>query len=165
MRALAIRNALIAGLFITAIAGLDSNAMAQEIPKQFDFSVSYSAVVSSEVAPLGEEDFAAAFIGNFIATNDAGGAFMHNMFGKCAYAVVRADGVLEMSGGCNYADGDGDQLYETFRLPPGGSGELAFIGGTGKFAGIRCTGKFSTQSRSQDRSMIIGKKTGSCELP
>ena len=146
-------------------AGSVANAMAQEMPRQFEFSVTYHAVVDSNIVALGGDDFAGSFHGSFTATYDSGGAFMHDMFGTCSYAVIRAEGVLEMSGGCTYADKEGDRLFETFRIPPGGSGELAFIGGTGKFAGIRCEGKLETRARSQDRSMTIGTKTGSCRRP
>lgn len=154
-------NGLLAGI----LASLATSAAAQEMPKQFEFSVTYHAVVTSDMVTLAEKDFAGSFHGKFIATNDSGGVFMHNMFGNCSYAVVRAKGVLEMSGGCTYTDKDGDQLYETFKIPPGGSGEIAFVGGTGKFAGIECAGKFETVARSQDRSMAIGKKNGSCKRP
>lgn len=107
-------NGLLAGI----LASLATSAAAQEMPKQFEFSVTYHAVVTSDMVTLAEKDFAGSFHGKFIATNDSGGVFMHNMFGNCSYAVVRAKGVLEMSGGCTYTDKDGDQLYETFKIPP-----------------------------------------------
>lgn len=162
---LTVRGKNVCVLISGTLFALASSAVAQEMQKQFDFSVTYHASVNSDMVALADKDFAGSFHGKFIATNDAGGIFMHNMFGNCSYAVVLAKGVLEMSGGCTYVDKDGDQLYETFKIPPGGGGQLAFIGGTGKFAGIECEGKFETLARSQDRSMAIGKKSGSCRRP
>ena len=72
-------------------------AAAQNMPKQFDFSVSYHAVVSNSSVALGGKDFVSSFHGHFIATNDAGDVFMNNMFGKCSYVVMRAGGILQMT--------------------------------------------------------------------
>lgn len=151
---------------LTAAATLAfaTTAIAQPMPKEFDFSVTYTFSARRTAVDLGTPNVAAAMDGSFVSTNDAGGRFMNQMFGQCAYAFVQVSGTTEILGGCTYEDQDGDKLFESFRMLGGRPGETTFFGGTGKFAGIRCEGKFVPVATSKDRSKGIGRKTGSCRF-
>lgn len=154
-----------AGLVLPAALGLSSSpAAAQSMPSEFDFSVTYTYVARRAAVDLGGANTAVAIDASFVATNDAGGAFMNNMFGQCSYVLLQSGGAPQMLGGCSYEDKDGDRLYETFRMLSGGPGESAFLGGTGKFSGIRCDGKFTSLAASKDRTKGVGKKSGSCKF-
>lgn len=149
-----------------SLALVSAGASAQALPRQFDFSVTYTFVTSSRNAvETGQNDAATALHASFAVINDAGGAFMHHMFGPCSYVFVQASGKLQLLGGCNYEDKDGDKLYESIRMAPGGPGELSVTGGTGKFAGLQCEGRFQTVTRSRDGLKGIGRKTGGCRMP
>lgn len=139
-------------------------AEAQSMPKEFDFSVTYTFATRRTAVDLGAPNVAVAIEGSFVATNDAGGPFMNQMFGQCSYAFIQASDSPEMLGGCSYEDRDGDKLFESFHMLGGRPGETKFFGGTGKFAGIRCEGKFVPVAASKDRSKGIGRKTGSCRF-
>jgi hypothetical protein len=140
-----------------------TSTIAEEMPKQFDFTVTFTwATSSNETIKLGEKHTGSSWRAIMVATNNAGGVFMNNMVGNCASFTLRSGETLEALGACSYEDKDGDQLYETFKSTIQGKGSIAFIGGTGKFAGIQCEGEYTTVGWARQGAGGVGKKQGRC---
>jgi len=138
-------------------------ASGEEMPKQFDFTLTFTwATSSNETIKLGEKNTGSSWRATLVATNDAGAVFMNNMVGNCASFTLQGGEALQALGACAYEDKDGDQLYETYKSTTQGKGSLAFIDGTGKFGGIHCEGEYTTVGWARQGAGGVGKKKGSC---
>ncbi len=139
---------------------------ANELPKQFEFVVTFTyATTSSEDIKLGEKDSGNSWRGDMVSINDAGAVFMSNMAGKCAEFGLTMGGMREGVGACFYEDSDGDLLYETYRLHTRPAPvTIEFVGGTGKYTGIKCKGEAEIIGWGRGGAAGVGKKTGNCKF-
>lgn len=149
---------------VVTCLGFSVSVNANDMPKEFDFTVTFTWASTDHTLELGEKNKGTTWQGKFAASNDAGDVFMHNMFGECIGLNLNIASNGENRGACVYTDMDGDKLYETFQRA-GDKREITFIGGTGKFAGIECSGEFKGVGWNADFSQGLGKKIGSCRFP
>lgn len=156
--------------FIISIAipllGLSTVVNAADMPKEFDFKVTWTwATTGLKALEVGEKDSFNTHQLTMVATNDAEELFMHNMVGHCNGMMMRIGGTFRQAGACTYEDKDGNQLYETYEADEPGKGKIAFIGGTGPFEGIQCEGEWYTAGFARAGEGGVGKKVGSCKTP
>lgn len=139
---------------------------ANELPKQFDFVVTFTySITSSQDIKLGKNDFGNSWQGDMVAINDAGAVFMNHSAGRCADFGLTMGGTREGIGACFYEDSDGDLLYETYRLHTDPAPiTIEFVGGTGKYTGIKCKGEAKIVGWGRGGAGGVGKKTGSCKF-
>jgi hypothetical protein len=102
--------------------------------------------------------------------NAAGRDFMNMMSGQCSGSAFldSGHGSVEASGFCNYADADGDQVFECFVVPPQSqdnplAAQGQWTGGTGKYEGLQ--GAFTLAgivlpTINDDVIQIVGQKAG-----
>ena len=122
-----------------------SSARAADLPAQADFHIIFTASnpAVSKPIPMGGDKVAVAGTSMMAAFNVAGAGLLHNVAGRCAGMSIidnRAK-TFEQQGFCDYADADGDHVYERFSIPvqPQSAtlnGEGEWTGGTGKFEGL-----------------------------
>lgn len=167
------RTAIIAASLLIAPA---TGCLAQELPREGKFSITYTGVnpSPSKPVPFGKDREAIAGVSIMTAVNDAGSGLLHNMAGKCVLLTVidRAAKTQDVHGYCNYADRAGDQVFEEVSTPaPTGLGLPArfvgkWTGGTGKYAGL--SGEFEVTNSGniapEGLFQAAGKKTGSYKL-
>ncbi len=122
-----------------------NTARAADLSPQGDFHIIFTASnpAVSKPVPMGGDKVAVAGTSMMAAINFAGTGLLHNMAGRCAGMGIidsRAK-TFEQRGFCDYADADGDHVYESFSFPVqpqsanlNGDGE--WTGGTGKFEGL-----------------------------
>ena len=108
------------------------------------------------------------------ASNAAGSGLLHNLTGRCTgwYVVDVGAATYEQHGHCNYADSDGDEVWERFDfdeqpLAPVRIASGRWIGGTGKYEGLR--GEFEIRVRPlrpgrEDVAQGIGSKQGTYRI-
>jgi hypothetical protein len=172
---IAARTRLSSASFI-AIALLGTTANCQELPAEGKFSITYTSVNTSPAKPIAISKTKDIVMNNLImtASNDAGSGLLHGLAGRCALMVTidKAAKTIEYKGGCNYADRNGDLIFEevstTSPQPMGPVVSLkgSWTGGTGKYAGlsgdfdIRGEGVLTTETLTQ----AMGKKTGSYKI-
>jgi len=150
--------------------------LAQDLPREGHFSITYTGVNPSPVKPVpfGKDREAIVGVSLMTAVNDAGSGLLNNMAGRCILLTVidRAAKTQDVHGYCSYADRAGDQVFEEVSTPtPTGLGQPArfagkWTGGTGKYAGL--TGEFEITNSGnvapEGLYQAAGKKTGSYRL-
>jgi len=149
--------------------------LAQELPSEGKFSITYTAVnpSPSKAVSVGDRDVT---VSSSIMTgiNDAGSGLLHNMAGRCNFMTEtnKVAKTIQTRGFCNYADRAGDQVFEEFATdgPVALGSPIVFkgkwLGGTGKFEGL--SGEFEIRPASVLVSETLvqgaGKKTGSYQI-
>jgi hypothetical protein len=165
--------ALLAASLLALPAGA---SVAQELPREGKFSITYTGVNPTPVKPVpfGKDREAIVGVSFMTAVNDAGSGLLHNMAGRCILLTIidRAAKTQDVRGYCSYADRGGDQVFEEVSTPaPTGLGLPArfvgkWTGGTGKYAGL--TGEFEITNSGniapEGLFQAAGKKTGSYRL-
>lgn len=150
--------------------------VAQELPREGRFSITYTGVNANPVKPVpfGKDREAIVSVSIMTAVNDAGSGLLHNMAGRCILLTIidRAANTQDLSGYCSYADRGGDQVFEEVSTPARtGLGLPAryvgkWAGGTGKYAGL--SGEFEITNSGniapEGLFQAAGKKTGSYRL-
>ena len=137
-------------LLLAAGALLQSGAAAwaEELAKEGRYTVQYTATNPAPMKPMTIGNNREMVVTNAVmwAINESGSGFLHDMTGRCSGWVIidTAAVAFESHGYCNYADKDGDQMFEQYDWPmqPRGSatnGTGKWIGGTGKYAGLQGT--------------------------
>jgi len=121
-------------------------SVAQELPREGKFSITYTGVNPNPVKPVpfGKDREAIVGVSLMTAVNDAGSGLLHNMAGRRILLTVidRGAKMQNVHGYCSYADRGGDQVFEEVATPaPTGLGQPArfvgkWTGGTGKYAGL-----------------------------
>lgn len=153
-----------------------SATVAQELPREGKFSITYTGVNPNPVKPVpfGKDREAIVGVSLMTAVNDAGSGLLHNMAGRCILLTVidRAAKTQDLHGYCSYTDRSGDQVFEEVTTPvPTGLGQPAryvgrWTGGTGKYAGL--SGEFEVTNSGniapEGLFQAAGKKTGSYRL-
>lgn len=153
-----------------------SAALAEDMPREGRFSVTYTGVNTSpsKPVPYGRDREAVVGVSLMTAVNDAGSGLLHNMAGRCHVVTLidRGAKTQEMRAYCSYIDRAGEQIFEEVSTPaPTGLGQPArltgkWTGGTGKFAGL--TGEFDVTNSGNIGTdgiyQAAGKKTGSYRL-
>ena len=152
-----------------------SPALAQEMPSEAKFSITYTSInpSPSKVVSLGDRDVS---VSSNVMTgiNDGGSGLLHNMPGRCNFMtdLNKAAKTIQVHGYCNYVDKAGDQVFEEFMTdgPASLGSPIVFkgkwLGGTGKFEGltgdidIRPTSILATETLVQG----VGKKTGTYRI-
>lgn len=142
-------------------------SIAQTIPKQADFDVTYEAV-GSVVRSIDAGDGQAVnlYQATLLFTNPSNTPLLRNISANCIESAFTAAGD---SGYCVFTDKDGDKFVEIITRPAGQKvGTGTFGAGTGKFKGI--SGKVNwepIQQLAADKGTFnfIGRKTGSYQLP
>jgi hypothetical protein len=155
---------LFAALYGMGVAG---GSYAAELPKKFEFSVTY--FTNGALAPVVEFGGNQKAIGmdqTIMATNDKKEPFLHNMAAKCASLVLFGAEQAEGGGYCAFVDADGDKIYEKWTYSDRHAGKIMFSGGTGKFAGLECQGTWqrvvSMQPAAPGTFQAVGTKKGTC---
>ena len=128
------------------LALIANPVVAQDIPSEGKFSVTYTGVNPNPTKPVafGKDREVTVSPTIMTAVNDAGTGLLHNMAGRCIIVTIidKAAKTLDTRGYCNYADRNGDQVYEEVTTPSpltlGAPAKFAgkWTGGTGKFAGL-----------------------------
>ena len=169
-------NTRIALAAVSLAALLASPALAEELPREAKFSITYVGVnpAPSKPVPYGKDREAIVGVSVMTAINDAGGGLLHNMAGRCIILTLidRAAKTQQTQGYCAYADRAGDQVFEEVSMPaPTGLGTPAkfvgrWTGGTGKFAGI--SGEFEITNSGNIGAdgvfQAVGRKTGTYRI-
>jgi hypothetical protein len=149
--------------------------LAQELPAEAKFSITYTAVnpAPSKVVSVGDRDVAVSS-SIMTAVNDGGSGLLHNMAGRCNLMTQtnKVAKTIEMHGYCNYADKAGDQVFEEFTTngPAKLGSPIVFkgkwLGGTGKFDGL--SGEFEIRPASilvsETLTQGAGKKIGTYHI-
>jgi hypothetical protein len=151
-------------------------SLAQELPREGKFSITYTGVNPNPVKPVpfGKDREAIVGVSIMTAVNDAGSGLLHNMSGRCILLTLidRAAKTQDVRGYCNYADRAGDQAFEEVSTPaPTGLGLPArfvgkWTGGTGKYAGLSGDFEITNSGNIAPEGLFqaAGKKTGSYKL-
>jgi len=149
------------------VIGLVAGGYAAELPKKFDFSVTY--FTNGALAPVvefGEKQKAIGMDQTIMATNDKKEPFLNNMAAKCASLALFGADQAEGGGYCAFVDADGDKIYEKWTYGDRNAGKIMFSGGTGKFAGLECQGTWervvSMQPAAPGTFQAVGIKKGAC---
>ena len=136
----------IIALFAGALTiGCYAQALAQELPKEGKYSITYTSVNPSptKAVSIGDRDISVSS-SIMTALNDGGSGLLHNMAGRCNFMseTNKVAKTIEIRGFCNYADRGGDQVFEEFMTngPSALGTPIVFkgkwLGGTGKFEGL-----------------------------
>lgn len=153
-----------------------ASSLAQDLPREGKFSITYTGVNPSPVKPVpfGKDREAVVGVSIMTAVNDAGSGLLHNMSGRCILLTVvdKAAKTQDLRGYCSYADRGGDQVFEEMSTPaPTGLGVPArlagkWTGGTGKYAGLNGEFEITNSGNIGPEGMYqaAGKKTGSYKL-
>jgi hypothetical protein len=152
-----------------------TQSLAQELPTEAQFSITYTAVnpAPSKAVSVGDRDVVVSS-SIMTAVNDGGSGLLHNMPGRCNFMTQtnKAAKTVEIHGFCNYADKAGDQVFEEFMT--NGPSTLGsplvlkgkWLGGTGKFEAL--SGEFEIRPTSILVSETLvqgaGKKTGTYHI-
>jgi hypothetical protein len=159
----------VARMLLGAFWGLAfvGGSYAAELPKKFDFSVTY--FTNGTLAPVvefGEKQKAMAMDQTIMATNDKKEPFLNNMAAKCVSLVLFGAEQAEGGGYCAFVDADGDKIYEKWTYGDRNTGKIVFSGGTGKFAGLECQGTWqrvaSMKAAAPGTFQAVGSKKGTC---
>ncbi|GJE03968.1 hypothetical protein GMJLKIPL_5925 [Methylobacterium isbiliense] len=147
-------------------------ALAQDLPKQGEFRITFMATNPVVAKPVQGAANQTHSVGVLImaAANETGGALLNNMTGRCTFSNVVdiAAKTFENQGFCDYADADGDHVYEKYSYPaqplsPRAKGTGEWTGGTGKFAGLSGTFEITVTrpaSMTEGATQAIGQKKG-----
>src|SRR6478672_5574581 len=88
-------------------------SVAQELPREGKFSITYTGVNPNPVKPVpfGKDREAIVGVSLMTAVNDAGSGLLHNMAGRRILLTVidRGAKTQNVHGYCSYADRGGDQ--------------------------------------------------------
>ncbi len=134
------KTALASALSLVLFTAFGASALAQELPKQGTFSVTWTFSGPYTAIEIGEDQWAWSSTYTLIIWNDAGEGFFHDMSGVCVNMGSEAeDAPVADSGYCSYEDADGDKLFEYYYETEAGKGTAIQLGGTGKYAGVQGT--------------------------
>ena len=165
---------------LTAAAGaylaVSTSASGQDgLPPQGEFSLTFSLVDMAAADPVAIGPNQVAQAVNQIAHlfNDDGSGFLHYAVGRCAsFQIIDLDAnTIDISGYCNYRDGDGDHVFERFATDGAVALDAVTIdsewtGGTGKYADIE--GTFTTEAFgvvAEGNAMLVGgSKVGAYQI-
>jgi hypothetical protein len=162
-----------AAVFLMAFGMLTGLRAAQEkLQDEGSFTVNFTSINLNPEKPvaIGKDRDMGVYVSILTATNAAGKGLLHNLTGRCLgwFIVDRTVGSYEQHGQCNYADADGDVVYERFDFEPQTLGPIRiatgkWTGGTGKYTGLR--GEFEIGVRSLQAAVngvvqAIGTKEG-----
>jgi hypothetical protein len=167
---------LAASAWIVATALLATSANSQELPAEGKFSITYTAINPSPAKPIAISPTKDIVMNNYImtASNDAGSGLLHGLAGRCASVATidKAAKTVESRTLCNYADRNGDMIFEEVNTPgpqplgPVVNSKAHWTGGTGKYAGL--TGEFDVRNEAvlatEGLVQAVGKKTGSYKI-
>jgi hypothetical protein len=153
-----------------------ASAWAEEIPKEARYSVQYAGTNTAPMKPIAIGNNREMLVSSSVmfAINESGSGFLHDMAGRCSGTVIvdTAANSFESHGYCNYADKDGDQVFEQYDWPmqPRGAatnGTGKWLGGTGKYAGLQgaivLKGR-SVKSTTDGVSQGAGQKIGTYKI-
>ncbi|MBP0595750.1 hypothetical protein J8I87_40180 [Paraburkholderia sp. LEh10] len=155
-------------LFVVLAGGVavSSSGVAQTLPKQANFDVTYQADVSVLTSiDAGNGQAIIVYQANLRFTNSSNTPLFRDISASCVETEFEGGD----SGYCVYFDKDQDTFVETITRPPKSkTGQGVFGSGTGKYTGI--TGQvslrsFSATRKPQGRSSYVGKVTGNYKLP
>ena len=164
-----------AGLLLPFLA-VAAGAGAQDLPPEGTFTVNFTAVDTAPGLPvnIGPDRAFGTYEAVMTASNAEGGGLLHNLTGRCTgwYVVDASAGSYEQHGHCNYADPDGDEIWERFDfdeqpLAPVRIASGRWIGGTGKYQGLRGEFEISVRPLRPGRDGVaqgIGTKQGSYRI-
>ena len=106
-----------AGLLLPFLA-VAAGAGAQDLPPEGTFTVNFTAVDTAPGLPvnIGPDRAFGTYEAVMTASNAEGGGLLRNLTGRCTgwYVVDASAGSYEQHGHCNYADPDGDEIWERF---------------------------------------------------
>lgn len=157
-------------VFIPAVlAGgvtVSSSGVAQTLPKQANFEVTYEATVSVLASvDAGNDQAIIAYQASLMFSSSSNTPLFRNISASCLETEFAGGD----SGYCVYFDKDQDTFVETITRPAKSKmGQGVFGSGTGKYTGI--TGQVSlgplTATRTPNgTSSFVGKRSGYYKLP
>jgi len=142
------RSGVLSAFAVAAVLQSTAGASAEELAKEGRYTVQYTGTNPAPMKPIAIGNNREMLVTNAVmsAINESGSGFLHDMTGRCSGWVIidTAAGAFESHGYCNYADKDGDQVFEQYDWPmqPRSSstyGTGKWIGGTGKYSGLQGT--------------------------
>jgi hypothetical protein len=167
-------RAAVAMMAFGMLTGL--RAAQEPLQDEGSFTVNFTSIHMNPQKPvaIGKDRDMGVYVSILTTTNAAGKGLLHNLTGRCLgwFIVDRAAGSFEQHGQCNYADAEGDAVYERFDFEPQQLGPVRiatgkWTGGTGKYAGLR--GEFEIRVRPLQAAVdgvvqAIGTKEGRFRL-
>lgn len=106
-----------------------------------DASFTWSQVDLASVPAGGTQSVSVNEV-QLVISGNAPGPF-ERLGGRCVFLTRMEGEAYEMSGSCQLADGDGDQIFERVD-ETNGKGQAVISGGTGKFEGL--TGEYEVDT-------------------
>jgi len=148
-----------------------ANVHAQSLPPEGPVSVTFTATQVAPAKPMsigGGKEF--LLINQAMAaSNDAGNPVLNNMGGRCQLSRLADPSAktVEIHGYCNYADNQGDQIFEKCDFLPGAPNNCELTGGTGKFEGLH--GELTitivpVKGNFEGLSQVVGHKKGTYKI-
>ncbi|SAK80864.1 hypothetical protein AWB79_05260 [Caballeronia hypogeia] len=156
-----------ASLIGLVTTGMPALAVAQGIPKQANFEVTFYGVgAATKIMPVEGDDAVTLHEDTLLFVNNASTPLFQNVVSKC-FSVNYTKGLL--NGYCVFTDKDGDKFVETISRTAGtktGKGTLG--SGTGKYKGIDGQLEWEPVAflpADKGTYNFVGKKTGHYRLP
>lgn len=127
-----------------AVAGFNSVAHAQQLPKSGSISFHTGWKFSGEVVNVADKHAQGHGSVAGVTFNDKGSGPLHLGPANCFDTFFVINGQGRNKGFCAFGDADGDRIFTeftgAFTPEAGGSGTNDIAGGTGKYAGIQGSG-------------------------
>lgn len=147
--------------------GVLSVGVAQTLPKQANFEVTYDATISVLISiDAGNSQSINVYQASLNFTNSSNTPLFRNISASCVESEFTSGGD---SGYCVFSDRDGDKFVETItRAAEATARQGVFGSGTGKFTGITGQVLLSPLRRTTARNgtvSFVGKETGNYKLP
>lgn len=147
--------------------GVSSVGIAQTLPKQANFEVTYDAEISVLTSiDAGNSQSVNVYQASLNFTNSSNTPLFRNISASCVESEFTGGGD---SGYCVFSDKDGDKFVETItRTAEPKVRQGVFGSGTGKYTGITGQVLLRPLTRTTTRNgtvSFVGKKTGSYKLP
>jgi hypothetical protein len=157
-------------IFLPAVlaggVAVSSSGVAQTLPKQANFEVTYQATVSVLTSiGAGNDQSVIVYQASLMFSSSSNTPLFRNISASC----VETEFAGGDSGYCVFFDKDHDTFVETITRPAKSKmGQGVFGSGTGKYTGI--TGQVSLEPVTATRtphgtSSFVGKRTGYYKLP
>jgi hypothetical protein len=147
-------------------------AAEEQLQNEGNFTVNFTSIHLNPQKPvaISKDRDMGVYVSILTTTNAAGKGLLHNITGRCLgwFIVDRVASSYEQQGHCNFADAEGDVVYERFHFEPQKLGPVRiatgkWTGGTGKYVGLR--GEFEIRVRPLNPAVdgvvqAIGTKEG-----
>ncbi len=165
-------NRLFLALSCFARMAAVSSANAQSFPAEGPVSVTFTGtqIAPTKPMPIGDRKEFTLIDWAMTASNDAGNPILNKMGGRCEFTRTTETSTkkFEQHGYCNYADKDGDQIFEQCDSTIGAPHTTCKLtGGTGKFNGLQAELDITAaplKSNYDGITQLMGQKKGTYKI-